>query len=153
MLSKSLFRLGLSCPNKIYFKKTPGFVNQSLDDPFLKALASGGFQIEEYARRHFPNGQFIEADYREKEKAILLTSQALQTDGVYFEAAFSADNLFALTDIVVKEGNTIKLIEVKSKSYSESDKFLSNRDRTCASGWKDYLFDLAFQICFLHQLN
>lgn len=145
MLSKSLFRLGLSCPNKIYFKNTPGYVNQSLDDPFLKALASGGFQIEEYARRHFPNGQFIEADYREKEKAILLTSQALQTDGVYFEAAFSADNLFALTDIVVKEGNTIKLIEVKSKSYSESDKFLSNRDRTCASGWKDYLFDLAFQ--------
>jgi len=145
MLSKSQFRLGLSCPNKIYFKNNKEYVNQSLDDPFLKALASGGFQIEAYARKYYPHGVFIEDGYKKPVQAIENTRKALENDCILFEAAFSADDLFALTDIVVKQGNTLHLIEVKSKSYAEGDKFLSNKDTTCDSGWKDYLFDLAFQ--------
>jgi hypothetical protein len=70
MLSKSQFRLGLSCPNKIYFKNNKEYVNQSLDDPFLKALASGGFQIEAYARKYYPNGVFIEDGYKKPLQAI-----------------------------------------------------------------------------------
>ena len=144
MLSKSTFRLGLSCLNKVYFKQQRYF-NQSNDDPFLQSLASGGFQIEAYARRFHPTGVFIEDGYKRPLEAIEETTKALQGDCVLFEAAFSAGDLFALTDIVVKKGNTLHLIEVKSKSYAPGDKFLSNADKTCASGWKDYLFDLAFQ--------
>ena len=145
MLSKSQFRLGLSCLNKIYFKNNKEYVNQSLDDPFLQALASGGFQIEAYARKFFPTGVFIEDGYRQPLQAIDATRNALEGDCVLFEAAFGADDLFALTDIVVKQGNTLHLIEVKSKSYAPDDSFLSNKGANCASGWKDYLFDLAFQ--------
>jgi len=72
MLTKTQFRLGLSCPNKLYFRNTKGFINQSIVDPFLQSLASGGFQIEEYARRHYPAGKFIEADFKEPELAVLL---------------------------------------------------------------------------------
>ena len=146
MISKSQFRLGLSCPNKIYFKNNKAYHNASVDDPFLEALASGGFQIEEYARRHYPEGEFIEADYTEREKAIALTQEALQRDGVFFEAAFAADGLFALTDIVEKRGNVLKMIEVKSKSFDPEERdFLNKSGNQCLSGWKDYLFDLAFQ--------
>ena len=145
MLSKSQFRLGLSCPNKIYFKNNKEYVNLSLDDSFLQALASGGFQIEAYARKFYPTGVFIKDGYQQPLQAMEDTRKALGKDCVLFEAAFGADDLFALTDIVVKQGNTLHLIEVKSKSYAEGEKFLSNKDTTCASGWKDYLFDLAFQ--------
>jgi len=145
MLSKSQFRLGLSCPNKIYFKNNKEYVNQSLDDPFLKALASGGFQIEAYARKFYPTGVFIENGFKQPLQAIEDTRKAFEKDCVLFEAAFGSDELFALTDIVVKQGNTLHLIEVKSKSYAEGNRFLSNKDTSCASGWKDYLFDLAFQ--------
>ena len=146
MLSKTQFRLGLSCPNKLYYRNSKGYVNQSIEDPFLQSLASGGFQIEEYARRHFPEGKFIEADYKEPELAIKKTIEALNNDGVYFEAAFYNNGLLALTDIVVKQGNTLKLIEVKSKSFSDSDRFLNKNGKACLSSWKDYLYDLAFQV-------
>lgn len=145
MLSKSQFRLGLSCPNKIYFKNNKEYVNQSLDDPFLQALASGGFQIEAYARKYYPNGVFIEDGYKRPLEAVEDTRSALKGDCVLFEAAFTADELFALTDIVVKKGSIIHLIEVKSKSYAQGDNFLANKGKNCSSGWKDYLFDLAFQ--------
>jgi len=146
MLSKTQFRLGLSCPNKLYFRNSKGYINQSVEDPFLQSLASGGFQIEEYARRHYPEGKFIEADYKETELAIKKTTEAFNNDGVYFEAAFYNNGLFALTDIVVKQGNTLKLIEVKSKSYSDGDRFLNKDGTACLSSWKDYLYDLAFQV-------
>ncbi|MFL2565194.1 MAG: hypothetical protein ACJ0QN_05310, partial [Parvicellaceae bacterium] len=59
-LSKSRFKLGLECPNKVYFSNNKDiFYNQKKEDPFLEALASGGFQVEEYARLQFPNGKLI----------------------------------------------------------------------------------------------
>lgn len=146
MLTKTQFRLGLSCANKLYYRNTEGYVNQSVEDPFLQSLASGGFQIEEYARRHFPEGKFIEADYKEPELAITKTIEAFKNDGAYFEAAFYHNGLFALTDIVVKQGKILKLIEVKSKSFSDSDRFLNKNGTACLSSWKDYLYDLAFQV-------
>src|SRR5210317_2119782 len=133
MLSKSQFRLGLSCPNKIYFRNNKQYINQSLDDPFLQALASGGFQIEAYARKFYPTGVFIENGFKQPLQAIEETRKAFQRDCVLFEAAFGSDDLFALTDIVVKQGNTLHLIEVKSKSYAAGDRFLSNKDTSCAS--------------------
>ena len=56
-LSKSRFKLGLECPNKLYFSNnSEEYHNIKSDDTFLQALASGGFQIEEYARLMYPNG-------------------------------------------------------------------------------------------------
>ena len=61
VLSKSRFKLGLECPNKIYFSNnTKVFNNIKKEDPFLEALASGGFQVEEYARLHFSDGELID---------------------------------------------------------------------------------------------
>jgi hypothetical protein len=43
-LSKSRFKQGLECPNKLYFSNnSKEYHNIKRDDTFLQALASGGF--------------------------------------------------------------------------------------------------------------
>ncbi|MFD2552013.1 DUF2779 domain-containing protein [Bizionia sediminis] len=151
-LTKSLYKLGLECPNKLYYTSNKAYANQKKEDPFLEALASGGFQVEELAKLHYPNGVLIEDkksdgiyDYNDKieqTKALLK-----QTNVVIFEAAFKFENLFIRVDILEKKGNVIKLIEVKAKSFNSSDaqyEFIGKRGNL-TSGWKFYLFDVAFQ--------
>jgi hypothetical protein len=55
---------------------------------------------------------------------------------------------------LVKKGNKIELIEVKSKSFKANDEYLFVGKRgAMVSSWKPYLFDIAFQkhvmqLCF-----
>jgi hypothetical protein len=44
-LTKSRFKLGLECPNKLYYtNKDKEYANTKSENPFLTALASGGFK-------------------------------------------------------------------------------------------------------------
>lgn len=148
VLTKSRFKLGLECPNKLFYTGKPDeYVDNKVDDPFMAALAQGGFQVEALARMQYPDGMFIEAEHYQYKKAADLTQAALQQENVtLFEAAFLVDGLFVRTDILVKTGNVIQLIEVKTKSHQPNDEnvFLGKKDGM-VSGWKPYLFDLAFQ--------
>ncbi|MDG2450539.1 MAG: DUF2779 domain-containing protein, partial [Saprospiraceae bacterium] len=115
-------------------------------DTFLRALADGGFQVEEYARLHYPGGILLDEtlDY----ETLAHHTQVLlqQQNVVLYEAAFLHDNLFIRTDIVVKKGNYIKLIEVKSKTYDPDDDYLLvGKKGGLVAGWKPYIFDLTFQ--------
>jgi hypothetical protein len=146
-LTKSRFKTALECPNKLFFTSKKEYANNKSEDPFLQALASGGFQVEELARLHYPNGIFINTENYEYEKAVQLTNEALQQENVViYEAAFQFEDLFIRTDIIVKTGNAIKLIEVKAKSFNpnEENTFIGLRGGLTSS-WKPYLFDLAFQ--------
>jgi len=146
-LTKSRFKLGLECPNKLYFTSKKEYANQSLDDSFLQALAKGGFQVEALARLHYPGGIFIDTENYEYDRAKNLTQKHLTKDVVsIYEAAIGHNGLFIRTDIISKKGNHIKLIEVKAKSFDPNDEFLFLGKRGgINSGWKSYLFDLAFQ--------
>ena len=102
-LTKSRFKTALECPNKLFFTSKKEFANNKSDDPFMRALASGGFQVEELARLHYPNGVFIDTENFEYEKAFQLTQEALLLENVViYEAAFQMDGLFIRTDIIVK---------------------------------------------------
>lgn len=41
VLSKSRFKLGLECPNKLYFTNDTTFANKKSEDSFLKSLLFG----------------------------------------------------------------------------------------------------------------
>lgn len=147
VLSKSRFKLGLECPNKLFFTGNSNYANKKNSDSFLAALAEGGFQVEELARLHYPNGNFIETETYEYERAAQLTREALlQENVVIYEAAFLVDGFFIRTDILEKKGNLIRLIEVKAKSFDSTDEniFVGVRGGLSA-GFKPYLFDIAFQ--------
>ena len=124
-LTKSRFKLGLECPNKLYYTGKKKYANQKKEDPFLKALAEGGFQVEELSRMHYPDGILIEGNDGDYEDLFNKTKQLLSNENVIiFEAAFLIEGLFIRTDILLKKGNSIQLIEVKSKSYDPLDENL-----------------------------
>ena len=151
-LTKSKFKIGLECPNKFYFLKNKHYENQSIDNPFLDALADGGFQVEELARLHYPQGILIEdqkdAPYDhqfkvEQTKALLEANQNI----VLFEAAIQFGDWFIRIDILEKKGNTFNLIEVKSKSFNtkDQDRNFLNKSGKISKTWQPYFFDIGFQ--------
>jgi hypothetical protein len=155
VLSKSRFKLGLECPNKLFYTNKKEYANTKMSDPFLEALAEGGFQVEELARMHYPNGVLIEGNDWDYQLLWKQTQKLLKQENItIYEAAFLIDGLFIRTDVLVKQGNNIELVEVKAKSFTPDDEYLFIGKRGgMVSGWKPYLFDIAFQkyviqLCF-----
>jgi hypothetical protein len=149
-LSKSRFKQGLECPNKLFFSNNKEvYHNVKNNDTFLQALASGGFQVEEYARLQYPGGVLVDAPYENNDYQDLAdqTSELLKQENVViYEAAFYVDDLFIRTDVLVKKGTHIQLIEVKAKSLDPSEPYnFVGKSKKIVSSWKPYLFDLAYQ--------
>ena len=144
-LTKSRFKLGTECPTKLFYTKKKEYLDSKMDDSFLAALAEGGFQVGELAKCYHPGGHDITTlDYVEAERQ---TDELLKQDKVIiYEPAIRFGNLFIRIDVLVKNGNHFDLIEVKAKSFNseEEDAFL-NKNGTIQSGWKPYLYDVAFQ--------
>lgn len=155
LLTKSRFKLGLECPNKLYYTNKKEYANTKMSDPFLEALAEGGFQVEELARMHYPNGVLIEGNDWDYQLLWEQTQELLKQENItIYEAAFLINGLFIRTDVLVKQGDNIELVEVKAKSFTPDDEYLFTGKRGgMVSGWKPYLFDIAFQkyviqLCF-----
>ena len=64
-LTKSRFKVGHECPTRLYYlDRRDEYANLDSDDPFLEALAEGGFQvgarnsrrIRNVVANHVPNG-------------------------------------------------------------------------------------------------
>lgn len=144
-LTKSLFKLAMECPTKLYYAaRLTEYANQSAIDPFLDALAEGGYQVGELAKHYFPDGLEIKAPSIEEQVAE--TQRLLQQDQVtIFEAAIARNNLFVAVDILIKDGNCFQLIEVKAKSYDESDTKIIGKQGKIIAKWKPYIEDVAYQ--------
>jgi hypothetical protein len=144
-LSKSRFKLALSCPTKLYYTGKELYPDTSSDDSFLEALAEGGYQVGALAKCYYPEGiDIVERGY---EESLRQTNELLKRENVViFEAAFLFENLFIRADIIEKKGNRISLIEVKAKSFGGRD----SRDMLSKKGyldseWIEYVYDVAFQ--------
>jgi hypothetical protein len=144
-LTKSKFQLAMECPAKLYYIDKSEYANQKPEDPFLEALAEGGFQVGELAKHYFPGG--IRVDAQEVEEAARKTSELLRQDRVIiFEGVTAYGNLLARHDILIKNGESIKLIEVKSKSFdSDEGPDFANCWGEITTEWQPYLYDVAFQ--------
>ena len=144
-LTKSRFKLATQCPTKLFYTRKPQYPDTMIDDPFLAALADGGHQVGELAKRYHPDGHDIKSlSYDESERETL---ELLKQDKVtIFEPAIRFNNLFIRVDILIKHGNHFELIEVKAKSYTASeDKDFLNTKEMLDSKWKPYIYDVAFQ--------
>lgn len=144
LFTKSAFKEGLECPTRLfYYKKPDEYINNSLDDDFLTALAEGGYQVNALAHLYYPDG--FEVSTLNHQKAIDETNNLIKKENVtIFEGAFSIDSFFIRVDVLIKTGKEIKLLEIKSKSYDPAEGYL-NKNGTLKSQWKPYLFDVAFQ--------
>jgi hypothetical protein len=151
-LTKSRFKLARECSTKLFYSnKKDQYDDQSLDDPFLRALAYGGFQVGELAKIYHPGGHMI--DSLSYDKALNQTIELLTQENVtIYEAALLHENCFVRVDVLVKYGDRIDLIEVKSKSFDpkEDNPFydriaVKQGETKIKSSWLPYLEDIAFQ--------
>jgi len=96
-LTKSRFKLVEECPAKLFYTRKPEYPDKKLEDPFLAALAEGGFQVGELAKCYFPGGTDIKTlDYKE---SLEQTNQLLlDENAVIYEAAVRFKNLFIRVD-------------------------------------------------------
>lgn len=148
--TKSVFKIALSCPTKLYYARHPEwYANSNDENDFLAALAEGGFQVGELAKiyTHVDVDLHDVTDYHE---ALTKTEELLKRDKVVIaEAAFGVENMFIRADIVRKDGNRIDLIEVKAKSFHpNTDSWMGKRandKNNINATWREYLYDLAFQ--------
>lgn len=144
-LTKSRFKIGCECPTKLFYNDDKSYENQKNDDSFLKALAEGGFQVGELAKLYYPGG--TEITTKNKDDAAAETHNLLkQEKAIIYEACFKFENLFVKTDIVIKNGAHVELIEVKSKSYkSEETSFFNKKGEALNAEWESYIIDIAYQ--------
>lgn len=144
-LTKSRFKLACECPTKLYYTGKREYANQSLSDPFLQALAEGGYQVGELAKLYHPGGKDIDTlDYQE---ALARTNALLaEENATIYEAAVRHGDLFIRIDVLEKRGRYLHLIEVKAKSFDPDDRddFLTKKG-FLSSKWTSYLYDVAFQ--------
>lgn len=156
LFTKSAFKIAMSCPQKIYYARNPEqYENADDGNDFLKSLAEGGFQVGELAKIY---GKVPESNDLKNilgyEPSLLRTQQLMEQENVNIaEAAFRWGNLFVRVDVLQKEGNHIRLIEVKAKSWNpETDKFMKKDGRakdapvnTVNPIIREYVYDVAFQ--------
>ena len=144
-LTKSRFKLAAECPTKLFYTgKESIYRNTKQEDSFMAMLADGGYQVGELAKCYFPEG--IEVTAVGHQDALTQTDRLLKQEKVtIFEAAILHDDLFIRIDVLIKERNKFKLIEVKAKSYnSEKPEILGARG-DLLSGMRPYIEDVAFQ--------
>ena len=149
-LSKSDFKLARSCPTKLYYHKL-GYPSVQAGGEFLELLAEGGYIVEAIAKRLFPDGVRVQVE-ADPEAANAETLALLNcADSItLFEATLLHERVLARADILVKQGQCIDLIEVKARSFDQSE-YQRRIDEGKASlfslaGWRDTIEDVAFQV-------
>lgn len=144
-LTKSRFIMGLACPQKLIFDSDEQYRSLKREDSFLDSLADGGFQVGEFAKAHFPEGQHIQT--LDKDEAVRLTQEILDVgDCVVFEAAVRYRDCLIRVDVLEKKSNRLVIHEVKAKSFNSNEhRSFVGKKGGLSSEWKPYLYDVAFQ--------
>ena len=149
-LSKSRFKLALECPTKVFYSLDRRYVNTKNEDEFLQALADGGFQVGELAKRMYAaeDPAAVEITAREEGEQVRQTTEVLgRPAATVFEGTVKHGDMLVRVDVLRKRGDVVDLIEVKSKSFdpNREDQSFRGRRGGIRSTWLPYLQDVAFQ--------
>ena len=152
-LTKAIFKLATECPTKLFYTgKDQIYKNTKDEESILAMLAEGGFQVGELAKQYFPDG--IEVETSVNSEALEETSKLLEKENVViFEAAARYQDLFVRIDILIKEGNSFRLIEVKAKSYNSMKPEILGARGGISSSIRPYIEDVAFQSYVFRSAN
>lgn len=157
-LSKSRFKLGVECPTKVFYSLDERYVNSRDEDEFLQALADGGFQVGELAKRMFraEDPESVEVTARDQVAQLRETAELLARENVtLFEGTIRHGDCLVRVDVLRKRGKAVELIEVKSKSFDRNreDHGFRTRRGEIRSTWLPYLQDVAFQAWVCRQAH
>ena len=124
-LSKSQYIRALQCHKSLWlYKHKPEL--RDTPDTQTESLFETGYQVGDLAKQLFPNGIEIEFD-SENFDGMIQKNKKLIEDGVsiIYEATFKEDGIFAMADILVRNGDAWDIYEVKAsmevKEYHLND--------------------------------
>jgi hypothetical protein len=140
-LSKTLFSKVNSftgCQRKLYYELN-GYPKLAELNETLQFYADNGKALGALANGYYPQG--IEIHEKNPEKAFQATLEMLNQHPsvVLFEAAFIDNGCYVRVDVLIKEQNSIKLIEVKSKQVKFNQQGQPNTES------RPLVMDLTFQ--------
>ena len=120
-LTKNLFIKAVECPTKMFYASNQEYIDKTEENEFYQALQEGGFQVEELAKLYHLSGHNLH--FPDRTQGIEETKRILRefSNITLYEASVVYDNCFARIDILIKKGNALDLIEVKSKSIDSTD--------------------------------
>lgn len=132
MLTKSEYQLAKSCPKKLVYKRA-GYPQASDESDFMSFLSEKGDMVGELARLWWmAEHSCVDCQNR----AVSIEEIRACDFGVFFEVPLKANGLYCRVDILVKNGDQIDLIEVKSKATGL---------KRAVDSLKDELVDVTFQ--------
>ena len=146
--TKSKFLLAMECPTKLYYQGHPDiYLTNKGEDAFLEALAKAGYQVGALAKCYYQDEGSIDLSDLNTETALSRTKELLKLDKIIiFEAAIAYNHLLLRADILVKNDNHIRLIEIKSSAWdSKKDSILTKKGKGISQDWSSYIYDVAFQ--------
>ncbi|MCH2023168.1 MAG: DUF2779 domain-containing protein [Saprospiraceae bacterium] len=119
-LTKTEFIQYLNCPESLWLlKNKPNDYPKEAPSLFLQKLIKEGYEVEEFAKKLFPNGKDLpekaDPDFTEKQ---------LNTDAkIFFQPSFkTSKNVFARIDVLEKlEDGSFHIYEVKSSTKIKDD--------------------------------
>jgi Domain of unknown function(DUF2779) len=162
-LSKSDFILARSCATKLFFREN-GYPDNRDGDPYLRLLAEGGYMVEALAKAKYEGAEQLEYG-RNARDDYGATREYLDRHSVtLFEATLLHGRRHARVDILQKVGSTVRLIEVKAKSFdgqahAESvaaggNGVLRNARKSggILEAWRAKLEDVTYQVLLLEKI-
>jgi predicted RecB family nuclease len=121
-LSKSRFTAGKQCHKLLWWRVHEPLAVELQPDIVLQDRFDQGTHVGELARAQFPGGVLIQRAEQGDDQRLALTRQAIASGAdTIFEASFVADNTFVACDVLLREGDAWRLIEVKSSSSAKEE--------------------------------
>lgn len=115
-LSKSQYILGLQCLKSLWLYKNKPDLRKK-PDKTQELILDKGVEVGDLAKELFPQGVEIEFDSGNFERMIERTKELIKSETkVIYEAAFREKGIFAMADILVRNGNKWDIYEVKSST-------------------------------------
>lgn len=115
-LSKSQYIRGLQCHKSLWLYKNKPELRHTPDEE-QEALFNIGHSVGELAKELFPNGEMVEFDVNNFNGMICKTKMLIENGvNVIYEATFNENGIFAMADILVKNGDMWDMYEVKAST-------------------------------------
>jgi len=103
----------LQCPKSLWLYKKRPELRVTADK---EVLFERGYEVGDLAKKLFNGGVEIEFNPDDFKRMIEKTKELLEKEKIIYEATFSKNGIFAMADILVRDGDGWNMYEVKSST-------------------------------------